>query len=113
MRHKTFAPEPVLRAYLAVLRDAILSIRMRIRYGETIDMQEIHDLMDAVENIPEMLCAYGDWHVEGNIDWGLKHYDERWYKQGADPPMTSLQTSLEKAKREVDALRQDECESDE
>jgi len=80
MRQEEMAPENVQRVYLAVLHRAIVDIRYRIRCGESIDMQGIHDLMDGIHNIPEMLCGYGDWHVEKNIDFDLNRYDEKWCK---------------------------------
>lgn len=101
MRQEKLAPEPVLRAYMAVLHDAILNARMRIRYGETIDPEELHDLLDGIHNIPEMLCAYGGWHVEANIDQHLRDYDERWYVPGSASRRCSLVQSLEREKERL------------
>lgn len=98
MRQETLAPESVIRAYATVLRQAILNVRMRIRYGETIDMQELHDLTDALENVPEMLCAYGGWHIEQNMDAALKSYDRKWYDPEARERSISLMRTLEEAK---------------
>ena len=98
MRQDTLAPEPVIRAYATVLRQAILNVRMRIRYGETIDMQELHDLTDALENVPEMLCAYGGWHIEQNMDEALQRYDRKWYDPEASVRSISLMRALEEAK---------------
>ena len=78
MEQASMAPENVQRVYLTVLHRAIIDIRHRIRCGESISMQEIHDLMDGIHNIPEMLCAYGRWFVEKNIDSDLNRYDEKW-----------------------------------
>ena len=98
MRQQNLAPESVIRAYMCVLRKAILCVRMRIRYGETIDMQELHDLTDALENIPEMLCAYGGWHIEENMDAALQRYDRKWFKPGDSERAFSLMRALEDAK---------------
>jgi hypothetical protein len=98
VKQENLAPESVIRAYLSVLREAILNVRMRIRYGETIDMQELHDLTDALENIPQMLCDYGGWHVEENIDSALLRYDRKYYNPGESERATSLMRALETAK---------------
>jgi len=99
------APESVVRAYVSVLREAILNVRMRIRYGEPIDMQELHDLTDALENVPQMLCAYGGWHVEENIDEYLKRYDSKWYDPDGSLRGLSLVQALERAKSDLDTKR--------
>jgi len=42
---------------------------------------QLHDLMDAIENIPEFISEYnghGGWLVEDNIKPYLKSYDDRW-----------------------------------
>jgi hypothetical protein len=104
MKQGQLAPESVTRAYMAVLCEAILNERMRIRYGESIDLGELHDLLDGIHNIPEMLCAYGGWHVETNINWDMGRYDERWYRP--DATSESLRSSLLKAlEREKELLK--------
>ena len=95
---KKLAPEAVIRVYASVLREAILRVRMRIRYGETIDLEELHDLTDALENIPEMLCNYGGWRVEENIDAALKRYDGKWCNPGESLRACSLLRALEEAR---------------
>ena len=101
MRQENLAPESVIRTYASVLRAAILDVRMRIRYGETIDMQELHDLTDALENVPAMLCAYGGWHVEENIDEGLKRYDRKWCTPDSSVRTLGLMRALEEAKTKL------------
>ncbi len=101
MNQGKLAPESVIRAYASVLRDAILDVRRRIRYGETIDLQELHDLTDALENVPAMLCSYGQWHVEENIDVGLKRYDKKWCHPDASVQTLSLMRALERAKEDL------------
>ena len=51
---------------------------MAIRYGRQISDEEIHDLLDALHNIPEMLLRYGDWFIEENIDQEIRHYFSKW-----------------------------------
>jgi hypothetical protein len=94
MNQGNLAAEKTIRIYLAVLQEAVLNLRMRIRYGESIDIQEILDLLDAVHNIPEMVCAYGGWHVEKNIDQDLAQYDARWFKADSDCLRSSLMKTL-------------------
>lgn len=98
MRYENVAPDSVVYAYANVLRQALLSLRMRVRYGETIDMQELHDITDALENVPQMLCAYGGWNVESNIDWALQRYDDKWCRGERS---VSLMRALERARTEL------------
>jgi hypothetical protein len=75
---------------------------MRIRYGETLDMQELHDLTDSLENIPQMLCAYGGWYIEQNMDEALQRYDRKWYNPEARERSISLMRALEEAKASLE-----------
>lgn len=61
----------------------------------------LHDLTDALENVPAMLCAYGQWHVEENIDEGLKRYDKKWFNPDASERKLSLMRALENAKKDL------------
>ena len=67
--------------YAKLLEAVILNLRMRIRYCEQVSLHEVHDLMDAIHNIPQMLREADDWHVPSNIDSDLSRYDEKWPKQ--------------------------------
>ena len=96
-------PSNVSKAYLILLDKAIVNLRMRIRYGENLSNDEIHDLLDAIHNIPEMLHNYGGWFVEGNINQALLRFDERWQKQGSSDFRISL----------IDALQDAKCKADE
>jgi hypothetical protein len=51
---------------------------MRIRYDDAVTIEEVHDLMDALHNIPRMLRDCSDWYVPENIDADLARYDEKW-----------------------------------
>src|SRR5262249_37443296 len=85
------APPPdTANAYTALLERAILNLRMRLRYGEDVTLDEMHDLLDALHNIPVMLRYYGGWYTEEYIDADLARYDERW----ADRPGSDLRSSL-------------------
>lgn len=93
------ATEEVIRSYLTVLEGAILDLRRRIRYDEKVSLDEVHDLMDALHNIPRMLSDYGRWHIEENINWDLKRYDERWLSKNDEMSRRSLIQILEDARQ--------------
>ena len=76
----TRAADNVFHDYLHVLERVIIDLRFRIRYGDSVPVEEVHDLMDAIHNIPEMLRNCEGWHVPDNIDADLKHYDNKWLK---------------------------------
>ena len=93
------APEPTVKAYLVLVEHAILDLRMRIRYGEVISLDEVHDFLDALHNVPTMLRDYGGWHVEEKIDAHLAAYDQRWLSQPGSDLRTSLVDTLNAARR--------------
>jgi len=68
--------------YFLLLERVILNLRMRIRYGEDVSLQEIHELLDAVHNIPPMLREQSEWYNPDNINFDLALFDRRWCKQG-------------------------------
>lgn len=93
------ANEETVRIYAEVLRYAIVKLRMRLRFGEQVPLDEVHDLLDAVHNIPQMLADYGEWFVEENIDGALKDYDAKWLERQSGEFRLSLVEALERAKR--------------
>ena len=72
------APPDVVHIYTTLLEQAILWLRFRVRMGEMISADELHDFLDALHNVPTMLRDYGNWMVEENIDQDLARYDSRW-----------------------------------
>ena len=75
------APPEVARAYIILLERAIVHLRFRIRSGDTLSSDELHDWLDALHNVPTMLNDYGSgggWFSEKNIDCDLARYDDRW-----------------------------------
>ena len=97
------APPEVVHVYTTLLEDAILDLRMRLRSGESISDDELHDFLDALHNIPAMLKNYGNWFVEENIDAALEYYDQRWIGRDESQLRRSLIDLLEQAKnRESD-----------
>ena len=93
------ATEPTVKAFLALIEQAILNLRMRIRYGEEVSLKEVHDLLDALHNVPIMLRNYGGWHVEGNVEADLALYDQRWLSQPGSDMRKSLAGTLDAARR--------------
>ena len=75
------APASVVHAYTVLMERAILQLRYRLRCGDVISADELHDYLDALHNVPIMLRDYGGWHVEENIDAALARYDRRWLGQ--------------------------------
>ena len=92
-------PGPDSQAFLTLLERAILQLRSRIRYGDNVSLKEVHDILDAVHNIPTMLRSYGGWHVEENIVADLAAYDNRWLSQPGSEMRKSLVETLAKARR--------------
>ena len=93
------APEPTTKAFLALLEQVILCLRMRIRYGEDISLEEVHDLLDALHNVPTMLRNCGGSHVEENIEADLAAYDQRWLSEPGSDFRKSLVRTLDAARR--------------
>ena len=92
------APEAVFHDYIHVLERAILELRMRIRYEDDVSMMEVHDLLDAIHNIPRMLRTYGEWWVPENIDSDLARYDAKWCHTGKANLRSSLVECLDSAR---------------
>ena len=93
------ASEPIAKAFLALMERAVLSMRMRIRYGKEVSQDEIHDFLDALHNVPTMLREYGGWHVEENIEANLETYDRRWVGQPGSKLRHSLMEFLTAARQ--------------
>ena len=87
------------RIYLLVLERAVLDLRMRIRYDDDVSIEEVHDLLDAIHNVPKMLRDYGRWHVPENIDAALDGYDQKWMGHGQAELRKSLIQHLDRAKK--------------
>jgi hypothetical protein len=96
MPRSTPAPE-VINTYLALLEQAIQILRMRLRYGEELSPEEVHDYLDALHNIPTMLRNYGGWHVEENVRKELQSYDDKWLGRPESQLRRSLLQTLDRA----------------
>jgi hypothetical protein len=91
-------PAETLKAYTGLLEPAILVLRMRIRYSDAITNDELHDWLDALNNVPTMLLNYGGWHVEENIDADLARYDKRWLAKSDSTMRQSLVGTLRRCR---------------
>jgi hypothetical protein len=91
-------PEDVFHDYLHVLERAILDLRARIRCEDDVAIREVHDMLHAVHNIPQMLRSCEGWHVPENIDADLARYDQEWLGIGNARLRKSLMGHLKKAR---------------
>jgi hypothetical protein len=92
------APENVFHDYIQVLERAIFDLRTRIRYEDAVTIPEVHDMLDAVHNIPKMLRSCEGWHVPANIDADLSAYDKKWLGIGNARLRKSLMEHLDNAR---------------
>ena len=89
----------VVHVYTTLLERAIIELRHRLRCEEMISADELHDFLDALHNVPQMLRDYGNWMVEENIDQDLARYDSRWVGRPGSKQRKSLVDLLERCKR--------------
>lgn len=101
--NKNLAPEPQFSTYLWVLEQAIIHVRQRVRAGKPMPDEQLHDLMDAIHNVPKFLSEYGGWYVEENIRAAFAAYDELWGNAKDDSPgfrlVECLSMALEQMKQ--------------
>jgi hypothetical protein len=93
------APPDVVHVYTTLLERAIIELRFRLRYGEVVSADELHDYLDALHNVPAMLRDYGNWMVEENIDQDLARYDSQWVGKPDSELRKSLVDLLNRCKR--------------
>jgi hypothetical protein len=105
------ADSTILHDYTHVLERAIVELRMRIRYEDDVSTQEVHDLLDAVHNIPKMLRDCGGWHVPENINADLLRYDKKWVGHGGSSMRRPLMGHLKNARAGEYDKGQDDAES--
>ncbi len=73
------APEPILRAYLHLLCEVSLYVRARSGPDDRLPDRQLHELMDAIHNIPGFLTGFGATLAPEEMrELYLKPYDERW-----------------------------------
>jgi hypothetical protein len=74
-------PDPILRAYADLLSQVLLLFR-GLSTVKGLDVQEVHDLADAVHNLPQVLVDYGaPWNDEQYREY-LRAFDRRWAHEG-------------------------------
>ncbi len=74
-------PDGVLRAYTDLLSQVLLHFR-GLSGLKNLDLQEVHDLADAVHNLPQLLTDYGaPWNDERYREY-LRAFDRRWAHEG-------------------------------
>ncbi|HMN46811.1 MAG TPA: hypothetical protein PKE27_19695 [Povalibacter sp.] len=74
------APEPYFSASLALLFQVAIYVRARTSVPERITeehIREIHQLMNAIHNIPESLLHYGKWFTEEKMRDAFAHFDSQ------------------------------------
>ena len=91
-------PQDDADVYLVFLERAITRLRMRIRYGEQIAIDEVHDYLDALHSVPALIRGDGEWFTEANIATDLAHYDKRWLQEPGSDLRKSLMTTLDEAR---------------
>src|ERR1043166_6951003 len=71
-------PEPVLRAYLDLLYQALVFLRGRAQTSQ-IEPNEVRALADALHNVPAMLLTYGEWTNDEQFrELYLRPFDRQW-----------------------------------
>ena len=74
----SFPDEETLAKYLAMLRDVIVQARSRAYEHD----KQMAELLDAVENVPDLLCRWPDMK-ESTVVGELEAYEAK-YCHGAD-----------------------------
>ena len=77
------APTPIVRVYSEVIRQVALYIRAKSCGKNRISDDELHDLMDAIHNIPELITRYGEFFtVERMREYFWHSHDYKWVSRG-------------------------------
>ena len=75
---KSVAPEPYFSAALALLYHVVIYVRARTARPELVTseyIQEIHELMNAIHNVPASVVEHGHWFTEERIRSAFEHFD--------------------------------------
>ena len=59
-------------------------------YGEEFSNSEVHDLMNAIHNIPQMLQASDGWYVPEKIDFDLQRLIRNGHSKQEVPELVFL-----------------------
>ena len=74
----SLAPEPYFSASLGLLFHVAIYVRARTSVPEKVTeehIREIHQLMNAIHNIPESLLHYGKWFTEETMRDAFEQFD--------------------------------------
>ena len=77
-RDQNYASEPEFSAFLYVIYRAIIQVRYQIRYDEPMSNDQLHDLMDALHNIPTFLREGENGLSKQHILDAIRGYDRKW-----------------------------------
>jgi len=87
------APEPFFSAGHYLLYEVALFIR---NYADKISPDQLHDLGDAIHNLPQALLEYGDRFDERKFrDMYFRPYDDKWAKLAKRTADFSLNRSFD------------------
>lgn len=93
--------------YLKLLDRAIIHFRHRLRCDEQISLDEVHDFLDALHNVPPLLLQ--DRNVDATVlsqrhatvGLNLQAYDEKWVHGRNDARQWSLTGLLDGIRDEL------------
>jgi hypothetical protein len=75
---KSLAPEPYFSASLGLLFHVAIYVRARTSVPEKVTeehIREIHQLMNAIHNIPASVLRYGKWFTEAAMREAFEQFD--------------------------------------
>ena len=75
--------ERLVRAYLEVLREVALYVRLRSRGERRLCDDELHDIMDAIHNVPAAIIGEDQWFTPERMrEFEFGDYDDKWSDKG-------------------------------
>jgi hypothetical protein len=87
--------ERLARAYLEVLKRVALYVRLRSRGESRLSDDELHDLMDAIHNVPAALVGEDRWFTPERMrEQEFGDYDEKWSSNGGLQLVRILDSAL-------------------
>jgi hypothetical protein len=105
-RPKQLAPEPHFSAYLTLLYRVTVYVRNMTAHPEQVtpeQIREIHELMDAVHNIPEFVMEHGYYFTEQMMrEFHIDAFDQKFAGSGRLQLATVLEDSLRQVRERDD-----------
>lgn len=71
------APEAMMWAMSRLLFFVVTYVR-NVATDETFSRHELHDLMDAIHNIPDWMFRWDERHQPDELQWFLRTYENKW-----------------------------------